>query len=139
MTSRAQIATQAPWSIVSSWVNMVNTGSFFPYAPCAASRTWLITDMDYELLSSSNPLGAPLYEMTLTMRHNPNTWDPFVIYIDPETGRPPACVSPGKDGNGDPLPCVGGLVENVGYKTVKWHWEDDFNILFTAGRVVMHG
>ena len=115
MSFRAQIATQAPWAIVSSWVNMVNTGSFFPYAPGAASRTWLITDMDYELLSSSNPLGAPLYEMTLTMRHNPNTWDPFVIYIDPETGRPPADLL------------------NVGYKTVKWHFEDDFGRLFTAG------
>ena len=63
----------------------------------------------------------------MTRRHNPDTWDPFVIWIDPETGRPPG---PALDSSGDPIPGTG-LIENVGYKTVKWHDETSFSALFT--------
>ena len=115
----AQIARSDPWTIIPDYVNKVNLGSFF-YAPGAAPRTWLITDMNFDVVSKETPTSAPIYEMSMTMRHNPDTWDPFVIYIDEKTGRPP-----GPDENGQ-----GGLTAGEGYKRVKWHDEISFDILF---------
>jgi len=125
MTFGAQIATVAPWIMAEAWVNKVNGGSFF-YSS-APKRTWLITDMNYELTVRKTPNGFPIYEMSVTMRHNSDTWDPFVIFIDPETGRPPG---PELDEMGEPIPNTG-LIEDVGYKHVKWHDERNFQQLFT--------
>ncbi len=113
MTFGAQIPTVAPWLLSQNWVNTVNGGGFF-YSSSAQPRTWLITDMNYELAVRKTPNGFPIYEMSMTMRQNLDTWDPFVIFIDPETGRPPE-----------------NLVEDVGYKHVKWHDERNFGQLFT--------
>ena len=118
MTFAAPISTFAPWALVKSWVNTVNSAAFNPYGSGAGPREWLITDMNYELVAK--PAGFPTYDFTMTMRHNPDKWDPFVIYIDPETGRPPA---PDADGNG-------GLVAGQGYKTIPWHIESNFDQLF---------
>jgi len=126
MTFGAQITTTAPWLLAESWVNQVNNGPFF-YSQ-APARTWLVTDMTYELTVRTSSNGFPIYEMSLTLRHNSDTWDPFVIFIDPETGRPPG---PELDAAGDPIPDTG-LISGVGYKNVKWHDERDFNQLFSG-------
>ena len=125
MTFGAQIATVAPWLMAEFWVNKVNSGAFF-YSQ-APRHTWLITDMNYELTIKETPNGYPIYEMSVTMRHNPDTWDPFVIWIDPETGRPPG---PALDSAGEPIAGTG-LIAGTGYKNVKWHDETGFDALFT--------
>ena len=71
--------------------------------------------MNFELEQRTTPLGYPIYGFTMTMHHNPDTWDPGVIYIG-EDGRPPLGLTPG-----------------VGFKVIPWHLESDFDDLFSYG------
>ena len=106
-------ASLTPWLLVANWVNTVNDSSSFFYSPGALARTWLITELNFELSDRESPFGWPIYEFSMTMRHNPDTWDPGVIFIDPTTGRPPE-----------------GLSAGTGYKQVIWHDERNFSNLF---------
>ena len=104
----------APWLLTTNWVNTVNGGPFF-YAPGAEKRTWLITDFNFELAERKSPSGIPIYQFSLSMRHNPDTWDPGVVFINPETGKPPENI------------------DATGHKTIQWHSEMDFDTLFSGG------
>ncbi len=108
----AAISSLAPWLLVANWVNTVNAGTFF-YAPGAVARTWLITDMNFELSDRETVGGLPIYEFQMNMRHNPTGWDPDVWMVDPDTGRPP------KD-----------MVSGEGFKKIFWYDERNFNSLF---------
>ena len=102
--------TNWPQLFVQQWVNTVNIGSFrfgdFP--PLSNPRTWHITDMTYDLQDGGLP-GLDLYLMVISLRHNPDGWDPGVVFIDPETGKPPS-----------------DLVAGTGYKTVIHYTETNF-------------
>jgi len=106
----------SPWNMANFWVNKVNSGPFQPYSNEAA-RKWLITEMNYELAQRTTASGFPIYEFSMVMSHNPDTWDPVVVFVDEKTGRPPA-----------------GLVTsgvNAGIKKIAWHAEANFSQLFT--------
>ena len=65
--------------------------------------------MTYELQDRGPSPGLALYFMTISLRHNPDGWDPGVWFTDPETGNPPE-----------------GLTAGTGYKTIKHYTELDF-------------
>ncbi len=111
----ASIQHQSPWNMVNFWVNKVNDGAFSPYST-AGARQWLITEMNYDLIQRDTPFGFPVYEFTMVMSHNPDKWDPVVVFIDEKTGRPPAG-----------LQTTGA---NAGIKKIAWHAEANFNALF---------
>lgn len=76
--------------------------------------TWLCTEVSWELsgympateiapallkpladvLPNVNP-SFPLYKMSFEFQFNHDTWDPFVVFIDPDTGNPPADIKEG--------------------------------------------
>ena len=105
----------APWLLVTNWVNTVNDGTAFFYSPGAPSRVWLITEFTFELSERTSPTGVPVYEFELSMSHNPNTWDPVLVFIDKTTGRPPENLDPA-----------------TGSTTIAWHTERDFDALFVV-------
>jgi hypothetical protein len=94
-------ATQIPLSIVRSYTNLVNDGTFWGFDPSAMPRTWIISEVSFERVALEP---VTQYRFGFQLQHNPDGWDPQVIYVDPETGRPPA-----------------DLVANLGYKTIAWH------------------
>lgn len=113
----ASIPHLSPWSMANFWVNKVNgispEGAFQPYSD-GPKRTWLITEMNYELAQRTTASGFPIYEFSMVMSHNPDTWDPIIVFIDETTGQPPK-----------------GLIPGTGIKKIAWHVEADFTDLFT--------
>jgi hypothetical protein len=107
-----------PTLIGKTWTNLVNTGPFF-FDLAALPRTWLIMEIGFELVSDDT---VPFWtwDFTYELRKRPwvlygvaGSWDPQVVYNDPETNRPPA-----------------DLVAGEGYKTVEWHIDGNFALLF---------
>jgi hypothetical protein len=99
-----------PWYTARNLTNAVNNGPF-PYDPYAVPRTWLIENVQFQLLDD-HPFPW-WYRFRYELRRDPLGFDPQVVYIDPSTGRPPP-----------------GLVDGEGFKTVLWHAEHDFGYYF---------
>ncbi len=93
--------TANPLGISRFWTNSVNSGGWFA-DPGAPARTWLIADVGFELINRGPAI--PEWRFNYRLRNNPDGFDPQVVFIDPETGRPPP-----------------GLVQGTGYKTILWH------------------
>ena len=102
--------TANPLGISRFWTNTVNIGGWL-HDPGAPPRTWLIAEVGFELISPDLPI--PEWRFSYRLRNNPDGFDPQVIFIDPETGRPPP-----------------GLVQGTGYKTILWHAAFDFGNVF---------
>ena len=100
----------APGALTRAYTNKVNTGPW-QFDGFAAARTWHVAEFTFELADGKRV--PPLYRMQASFRHNDDGIDPQIVYIDPETGRPPA-----------------GLVANVGYKTIQWYDAVDFDNIF---------
>jgi len=97
-------ATRTPWLLANSIVGKVNKRFWAgEYA-----RAWLCTACSWKPASVSG--GVVRHFMDFEFQHDPDTWDPTVVFIDDVTGKPPA-----------------GLVENIGYKTVTKMPEIDFD------------
>jgi hypothetical protein len=113
------VGSADPTIVHRTWTNTVNTGTFF-FDVVAAPRTWLITDISFELVNAAaQPF--PLWNFTYELRKRPQIiqgivggWDPQVVY-EAEDGTIPADLEAG-----------------VGYKTVEWHVPLDFAFLFGA-------
>ena len=99
--------SQFPGDLTRTYTNTVNNG---PWALdlAAPARTWRCTDISFDLEDGTRT--PPLYRFQASFVFNPDKHDPQVIYIDPETGRPPP-----------------GLVVNQGYKTITWYAAVNFN------------
>lgn len=100
-----------------TWTNAVNMGPFF-FDVVAEPRTWLITNIGYELVNAESfPFAT--WNLVYELRKRPQIiagviggWDPQVVY-EADDGTIP-----------------GNLIAGEGYKTVQWHFPMDFAQLF---------
>lgn len=95
--------TNAPWVLANQMIGRLNNAPFSGQAIhewMCVGATWRIAD---------NDIAANRYFMSFEFQHNPDTWNPTVVFIDPETGKPP------KD-----------LVQGVGFKTIRRNPEINF-------------
>lgn len=109
---RLQHAIQSadPRAITQFLTNAVNSGPFF-FDVVAPPRTWLITEVAATLEDRSST--PPTYLINYELRKNVDGHDPVIVFIDPETGRPPP-----------------GLVVGQGLKQIVWYDEIDFVTFF---------
>lgn len=98
--------TSNPDALALSWVGYVNSASWRGQV----AGSWLVTNASYNEIDT----GTNRYKFRWGFQNNADTWLPVVVYIDPETGRPPD-----------------GLVADQGIKTVPWYFERDFNSKFS--------
>ena len=100
-----------PWVMSRQWTNTVNDDTF-TWDGCADPRTWLVTEIAFELVDR-NAI-PPKYKFNVSLRHNPDRWDPGIWFTD-DDGRP-----------------AENLVDGVGVKIIPWHIQLDFNSSFFA-------
>lgn len=94
-------ATNYPWLLQQHLLGAINE---LPWSG-GNSYEWLCTGASWRPYDGS----SSKYEFVFEFQHNPETWNPTVVYIDERTGKPPQ-----------------GLLDNVGYKTVVKHRVVDF-------------
>lgn len=80
-------------------------------------KTWICSDVRWHFIGREEDTGFNRYEMQFEFQYNDDTWEYPVVFIDPETNRPPE-----------------GLVEGVGKKTIAYHNEIDFHAQFQNAR-----
>lgn len=109
-------ATNTPGAISSQWAGFVNSDSWNGGAP----GQWLCEDVSFEPVDMS--ASPKKWRFNFVFRRKRRSIDdtepahqPQVIYIDPETNRPPP-----------------ELVEDVGYKTVTWYPSRNFGDTFAG-------
>jgi hypothetical protein len=93
----------SPEARARAFVGTVNSG---PWKGDAA-RFWLCTRIE-----GNSDDGGETYDVAYEFQRNPNTWDALVVFIDPETNKPP-----------------NGLVDGTGLKTYQVYPATDFNFL----------
>jgi len=98
-----------PWQIALSLVSKVNKQAWSG----GVAHSWMCTAVNWKIHDATS--GANRYLFTFEFQHNLDTWDPQVVFIDENSGRPPA-----------------GLVEGTGKKTIEYHEEIDFNEIIGA-------
>lgn len=91
--------TSHPWDIAENLVGCVNSKTWLGQP----EHTWMCTEVSWEYRDDG------YYFMTFTFEHNEDTWNPTAVFIDDRTGRPPE-----------------GLVEDAGYKYIRYHREKNF-------------
>lgn len=91
-----------------SWNGTINSNVWGGDPP----GTWLCTSVTGKLLDGSNP-NRGKYKVDFTFQYDPRGHNPFVVYIDSTTGRPPKNISPG-----------------TGSKTVDWYKPRNFDVGF---------
>ena len=89
----------SPWVLAENLIGSVNKKTWLGQPP----HTWMCTEVMWEFRDEGN------YFMEFQFQHDPDTWNPTVVFIDDRTGRPPE-----------------GLVEGTGYKNIRYHREVDF-------------
>lgn len=82
-------------------------------------RTWLCAECGYHCVGLFNPLSGgpkiPRYKFNFEFLYNLDTWDNTVVFIDSNTGKPPANLVPG-----------------VGTKVIPYLPPVNFNDIFSA-------
>ena len=101
--------SQFPGDFTRTYANKVNNG-VWTLDLTAPARTWHCRDISFD--PENSQLSPPQYRFTASFTYNPDMFDPQVVYIDPETGKPP------------PM-----LVAGQGYKTIPWYEEADFSAI----------
>jgi len=96
-----------PHYLADEWVACMNASEWAG----GNAHKWLCTNVSWVPLDiNSSP---KKYQMTFTFQYNGKGWQPFVAFVDPRTGRrPPDAVA------------------GVGYKTVLWYPELEYNDRF---------
>ncbi len=89
-----------PWLIANQLIGHLNE---LPWQGQAVHE-WICTGVNWDILTV-----AGKHNMTFDFQHNPDTWNPTVIFIDDRDGKPP------KD-----------LVAGTGFKTIRKHPEVNF-------------
>lgn len=101
--------SMTPGDLTRAFTNKVNSGPF-QLDLLAPARTWRCTEVTFEPEDMS--LSPPKYRYQASFVYNPAKHDPSVVYIDPETGKPPPA-----------------LVVGQGIKTITWYDEVNFDLL----------
>lgn len=101
-----------PWDMAENLIGCINNKEWMGQP----RHTWMCTEVTWEYRDTQPDSGNPayrssLYFMTFSFQHNPDTWNPSVVFIDDRTNRPPS-----------------NLEENQGYKYIRYHREVDFKI-----------
>lgn len=99
--------TDYPQVTVATWVNHVN---WFGWNGGAAG-TWLCTNVSYEPMDISQ--SPKWWRFTFSFQYDALGWNPQAVYIDPQTGKPPADI-----------------VAGVGIVNVEWYPTHLFNAQF---------
>ena len=101
------VETYTPTDVIVAWQNKINSADWFGGSP----GVWLCTRVNVQPIQESST--PPRWKFTFEFQAKPYPgWQPWVRYIDPETGKPPV-----------------GLVDGTGYKQVQHYDEADFNLL----------
>lgn len=79
--------SDAPGAIGRFWTGAVNAGSFPGIEVAAPPATWLVESVDFQYVDSDD--ATPRWRFSWIFRNNPDGFDPFVFFVDPDTGRPP--------------------------------------------------
>jgi len=104
LTCSGIIATDSPWLKTAGMANHVNAVYWMGYS----ARKWHCTAANYKLHDYSTSPKTFMFHFEFIL--NKDTWDETAVFIDESTGQPPP-----------------NMVENEGYKTIKWLPERDFN------------
>lgn len=101
-------ATSSPGVIAATWTGRTNNGSWNG----GAAGTWACVEVTFEPIDEV--AATPVWRFTYRFEKREAGWDPTVVFIDPETGRP----------------AVGVTEANGGIKTVTWYTQIDFSSKF---------
>ena len=96
----------SPQSKAKLYVGWANSGGW-TWDKTAAPRTWLCTG----IVGRSDD-GGKNYQVTYDFQYRADTWDSVVLYIDPNTGQPPA-----------------DLIGGTGIKTIQMYGTKNFSTL----------
>lgn len=107
VSATGDLRMQYPSLFSQNWTGFINA---YPWAGNAAN-TWLITGVNWVSVDAST--FPRTFRFTIEFQHDSTGWQPEVVFIDPDTGRPPD-----------------GLVAGTGYKAVDWYPTTDFGRLF---------
>lgn len=99
--------TIVPWVIADFLIATVNNTTWNN----KPAREWMCTEVSWEMLR----LKPRRYRFGFEFQHNPDGWDPQVVFIDPRTQRPPQELVPG-----------------FGYKTIVYYKPVNFNQMFNG-------
>lgn len=94
---------EEPWEIADNLIGHVNSEDWNG----DDARTWLCTTVSWHIHNATADQNAYLFK--LEFQHNPDTWDPTVVFIDNRNGESPL-----------------GLVQDEGIKTIEKLPEVDF-------------
>lgn len=75
------IATTNPWLVERYIVGKINDAAWAG----RGSEEWMCTGCTWRLLDST----VNRYEFSFEFQHNPDTWNPVVVFTDERTGKPP--------------------------------------------------
>jgi len=103
--------TRTPWLIANAITGRVNS---IPFSGEPAT-TWLCTGCTWKISWPGKSVGGYRqnhYLMNFEFQHNPDTWNPTVVFIDDVTGKPPI-----------------NLVQGVGYYQVDKMPQADFEAI----------
>lgn len=73
----------SPFTYSHEWVGTVNDGSWAG----GAVGTWMCVAVNVEPFNAD--ADPPTYRVQYQFQYDPDGWDPEVVYIDPETSKPP--------------------------------------------------
>lgn len=110
-----------PWVIARQAVGAVNAAAWSG----GKARTWMCTAANWKPHDAGTGIGRSRlannrYFFSFEFQYNSDTWDPEVVFIDPNTGKPPPDLGTEDD------PQTGG---EVGRKVVEYHRAVDFDNL----------
>lgn len=101
------VGASFPDWVAKQWIGFINS-TWWRGDP---AYTWMCTRVDWrEHDLSSNPA---YYKFFFEFQHDPQSWIPQVVYIDPRTGKPPT-----------------GIILGEGAKYVDYYPARDFRVLF---------
>lgn len=114
-------------SDAAKFVGTVNSDTIaiggFNYPPL----TWLCTDISSTSTDTVTPWGLRVHTVTLSISYRSDKWVERVVFIDPNTGKPP--IKDLVDGTGK------NLIENAGIKDYLVHKQIEFAGLLTTFKV----
>ncbi len=115
------IDTSTPWFTADYLIGTINSETFLSAAPFY----WMCTEVQWHRLgvTTVGTKAVPRYKFSFEFQYNPDTWNPFAVFIDDRTGRPPpGLYAPGTQPDGTA----------PGWLYVPYHRTVNFNSAFAA-------
>jgi hypothetical protein len=137
--------TENPWSVGQQYIARINKNNWLNHPP----GTWICSEVQWDVLDprlgrfGKSEKKLPLYRFSFEFQHDPDGWDPTVVFIDQRTGRPPFDVDKEQGNLSGPTPDEDGVLsykanpitdnpQPAGYWTVPYNIRVDFNEMFGA-------